>query len=75
MGGGVSKVLGGIARSVGGLSGEDEQGRQQKGKDLSYVSGMHRKHCCSGDDIERGSGGHCAQNISQQKTTQRGNTT
>ncbi|HEY5767714.1 MAG TPA: DUF899 domain-containing protein [Candidatus Udaeobacter sp.] len=31
---------------------------------------MHREHRCPGDDMERGS--HCAQNISQQKTTQTG---
>ena len=34
------------------------------------MSAMHRKHRCSGDDIERGSSSPCAQNISQQKTTQ-----
>ena len=73
MGGGVSKVLGGIARSVGGLPGEDEQDRQKKG--LIHVSGMHRKHRCSDDDIERGSDSACAQNIWQQKTTQKRKTT
>ena len=46
-------------------------GRRQKRKGLTHVSAMHRKHRCSGDDIERGSSSHCSQNISQQKTTQR----
>src|SRR6476646_4680335 len=75
MGRGVSKVLGGIARSTRGLPRKNEQGRWQKGKGLTHVSIMHRKHRCSGDDIERWSSNHCAQNISQQKTTETKNTT
>ena len=75
MGRGVSKVLGGVARSAGSLFGENEQGRRQKRKGLTHVSAMHCKHRRSGDDIEWGSSGFYAQNILQQKTTQRKKTT
>jgi len=75
MGGGLSKILGRIARSAGGIFGENEQGRRKKRKGLSHVSAMHCKHRRSCDDIERGSSSHCSQNISQQKTIQTHKTT
>jgi hypothetical protein len=75
MGRGLSKVLGGVAQSAGRLLGENEQGRWQKGKGLTHVSIMPRKHRCSGDDLERWSSNHCVENISQQKTTETKNTT
>ncbi len=48
MGRGVSKVLGGVARSLGGLFGKNKQGHREKGKGLSHVSGLHRKHGVGG---------------------------
>ena len=38
---------------------------------MTHVSAMHCKHRGSGDDIEWGSSGFYAQNISQQKRTKR----
>ena len=67
MGRGVSKVLGGMARSVGGLLGKDEPARQQKKKGLTHVPGVHREHRCSGDDIERRSGSHCVREHSNRR--------
>jgi hypothetical protein len=62
MGRKISKILGGIAGSTGGIFGENEHGPLQT-KVLTHVPVLYREHSGSRDHVGRRNSKHCAEDI------------